>query len=217
VADASHELKTPLTVIATNAELLDSEGCGEEDRRNYSGNILTMAERMRVLTESLLDLARVDSGKVKASFGQVDLSGLVSDAVLPFEAVYFERGLSLAGGTEGNIRVKGSGDHLRQVVDILLDNARKYSSPGSTVEVWLKRHGRNACLLTVSNSGPEIGKEDLKNIFKRFYRVDQARTHDGSCGLGLSIAEGIVGEHKGKIWAESKQGTNTFFVQLPTL
>jgi len=137
--------------------------------------------------------------------------------VLPFEAVYFERGLSLLGETEENIRVKGSEGHLRQVVDILLDNAQKYSLPGGTVEVWLKKQGRGGCLLTVSNTGPEIGKEDLKNIFKRFYRVDQARTHDGSCGLGLSIAEGIVTEHKGKIWAESANGVNTFFVQLPAL
>jgi len=84
------------------------------------------------------------------------------------------------------------------------------------VIVALKRQERH-CLLSVTNPGEPISREDLKNIFKRFYRVDQTRTHDGSNGLGLSIAEGIVGEHRGKIWTESAGGINTFFVQLPAI
>ena len=100
--------------------------------------------------------------------------------------------------------------------EILLDNAMKYADPASTVQVRLVRHGRE-CLLSVANRGPEIAREDLKNIFKRFYRVDQARSMGGSYGLGLSIAERIVQTHRGRIWAESAGGTNTFYVQLPVI
>jgi signal transduction histidine kinase len=110
--------------------------------------------------------------------------------------------------------VKGSASHLRQVVDILLDNARKYSTPQGEVSVELKRQGGH-CLLSVSSPGEPISQADLKNIFKRFYRVDQARAMDHSYGLGLSIAQGIVDAHRGRIWAQSGQGRNIFFVQLP--
>jgi signal transduction histidine kinase len=98
---------------------------------------------------------------------------------------------------------------------VLLDNALKYSTPGGMVSTNLVNIGRN-CILSVASPGEPISKEDLKNIFKRFYRADKARAMNGSYGLGLSIAESIVEAHKGKIWAESKNGYNTFFVQLPT-
>ena len=214
VADASHELKTPLTVITTNAELLQNPDCNETSRLQFSGSILTMAKQMRVLTESLLNLARVDTGAAKTTFACLDFSQVASDAILPFEPVYFEKGLSLTAQIEEGIFVNGSEIHLRQVMEILLDNAQKYSPDHGEVVVALKKQGRH-CLLSVTNPGEGISKENLKNIFKRFYRVDPARTHDGSYGLGLSIAEGIVAEHHGKIWAESTAGINTFFVQLP--
>lgn len=217
VADASHELKTPLTVITTNAELLQSEDCGEEERRQFSENILTMSRQMRGLTEGLLELARVDNGSVNTAFSQVDLSRLVENSVLPFEAVYFEKGLGLECGIDPGIRCSGDESHLRQVVEILLDNAQKYSHSHTVVTVSLRKSGRGECLLTVSNRGDTIASDDLKNIFKRFYRVDAARSMNHSYGLGLSIAEGIVQAHKGKIWAESREGMNTFFVRLPTM
>jgi signal transduction histidine kinase len=99
-------------------------------------------------------------------------------------------------------------------MDILLDNGMKYSSPSGTVDVCLRRYGNHA-LLTVATPGDQISREDLKNIFKRFYRVDKARSINGSYGLGLSIAQRIITEHRGKIWAESYRGINTFYVQLP--
>lgn len=216
VADASHELKTPLTVILTNAELLQDPEYDEESRAQFSGNILTMSRQMRGLVEGLLELARVDNGTARMTFDDLDLSGLVSDAALPFEPLYFERGLELECQIEAGIRLKGSASHLRQVVDILLDNAMKYSSPQGTVGVSLKKQGSH-CLLSVSSPGEPISPEDLKNIFKRFYRIDKARSMDQSYGLGLSIAEGIVDTHHGKIWAESGDGRNTFYVQLPAI
>lgn len=216
VADASHELKTPLTVIMTNAELLQEPGLEEADRSQFSGNILAMSRRMRGLVESLLELTRVDNGAVNLSVAEVDFSALAEDAVLPFEPLFFEKGMVLESEVEPGIRLRGSAEHLRQVPEILLDNAMKYADPASTVQVRLVRHGRE-CLLSVANRGPEIAREDLKNIFKRFYRVDQARSMGGSYGLGLSIAESIVQTHRGRIWAESAGGTNTFYVQLPVI
>ena len=217
VADASHELKTPLTVITTNAELLQNVNCSEEDRAQFSDNILTMSHQMRGLTESLLELARVDNGTVNMTFAETDLSQLVNSAVLPFEAVFFEKGQSFSTQIQGGIRAKISETHIRQVVDILLDNAQKYAGAGAQVLLELKTIGRGECILAVSNTGEPISREDLKNIFKRFYRVDCARSMNHSYGLGLSIADTIVQAHKGKIWAQSENGVNTFFVQLPVL
>lgn len=213
VADASHELKTPLTVIMTNAELLRSPGYDEKERSRFADSIMTMSHQMRGLVESLLELARVDNGAAKMVFSEVDFSELVSDGLLPFEPVYFEKELELQSEIEGGLRVKGSQAHLRQVLDILLDNAAKYSTHNGIVTVQAKRQG-NHCLLSVANSGDPIGREDLKNIFKRFYRIDKARSMSHSYGLGLSIADSIVKEHGGRIWAESSGDINTFFVQL---
>lgn len=216
VADASHELKTPLTVIMTNAELLQSPEYGEEERSRFAESILTMSHQMRGLVESLLELARVDNGTAKMVFSEQNFSELVSDGLLPFEPVYFEKGLLLESEIEDGLRVKGSQSHLRQVLDILLDNAAKYSASNGTVSIKAKRQG-NHCLLSVATSGEAISREDLKNIFKRFYRIDKVRTMNHSYGLGLSIADSIIKEHGGKIWAESSEGINTFFVQLAIL
>lgn len=216
VADASHELKTPLTVIMTNAELLQSAEQSQEARLRFSDNILAMSRRMRGLVEGLLELARVDNGAIKTAFREVDYSALISDAALPFEPLYFEQELGLTCRIESGIRVRGSESHLRQVAEILLDNAMKYASPKAEVEILLKRQGRH-CLFRVSNPGDPIGQEDLKHIFERFYRVDKVRSMSRSYGLGLSIAQGIVSEHHGRIWAESADGINRFCVLLPII
>lgn len=212
ISDASHELKTPLTVIMSNAELLQSDQYDNQDRQQFAESILSMSYRMRHLVEGLLELARGDNGQTTKAFTQLDYSRLVEDALLPFEPVLFERNLTLEASIEPQIMLTGSPGHLQQVVDILLDNAAKYGTPG-IVEVTLQRQGRT-CLLRVSNPGQPIPKEDLTRIFERFYRVDKART-GGSFGLGLSIAQSIVDAHKGKIWAQSNETGNCFFVQLP--
>ena len=216
VADASHELKTPLTVILTNAELLQAPDLEETDRSQFSGNILAMSHQMRGLVEGLLELARVDNGAVKISFAPLNLSALVEDAVLPFEPLYFEKGLELESHLEPDLQLKGSDSHLRQVVEILLDNAMKYADPQTKVWVTLHRSGRDH-LLTVANVGTPLTPEECKAIFKRFYRTDKVRSMTGSYGLGLPIAEGIVTAHKGRIWAETNNGYNIFHVQLPAL
>lgn len=215
VADASHELKTPLTVIMTNAELLQSSGCGEEKQRRFSEAILAMSRQMRGLIEQMLDLARADSGQAEAAFEQVDLSRTAEDSLLLFEPLYFEQGLTLYAEIEEGILIWGLKDRLSQLLDILLDNACKYSSQGGTTWVKLKKQGKSHCILTVENQGPSIDPEDLSQIFKRFYRADPARNTSGSYGLGLSIAEKTVQLHHGKIHAESRDGINRFWVELP--
>lgn len=214
VADASHELKTPLSIIMANAELLQGEDADAQAQKQYAANILGVTYQMRSLVENMLEMARVDNGSLKMPTADVDFSQLAEDAVLSFQLLYEEKGLQLQYSVQEGIHVSGSEQHLYQVLDVLLDNAQKYSRNGNLVRVALTNTGRH-CLLRVDSPGDPISQEDLKNIFKRFYRVDKARTMDGSYGLGLSIAEAIVHGHKGKIWAESKDGSNAFFVQLP--
>lgn len=215
VADASHELKTPLTVILTNAELLQSPDYPAGEKGRFADSILTMSRQMRGLVESLLELARVDNGQVAQEYRQLDYSRLVEDAVLPFEPVYFESGLTLESSVEPGVTVHGSQRYLRQVAEILLDNGRKYAAPASTVYLNLSRQGKGRCLLRVTSAGETLTPQQCKDIFKRFYRTDNVRTVSGSYGLGLSIAQRIVSEHRGKIWAQGKDGYNTFFVSLP--
>jgi len=216
VADASHELKTPLTVILTNAELLQSEEYDETARRRFTQSILSMSRQMRGLVESLLELARVDNGQVRQYFSQVDLSALVEDSVLSFEPVYFETGRELQSQIQPGILMQGSESHLRQVVEILLDNGCKYGRENETVELRLEKQGHH-CLLTVTSQGKGLTPQECKDIFKRFYRVDKARAMNHSYGLGLPIAESIVVEHGGRIWATGKDEGNVFSVSLPVL
>lgn len=208
VADASHELKTPLTVILTNAELLQRDG------NPRSADVLTMARQMRRLVERLLVLAQAE-GEAQPPMEILDWSGLAEEGSLPFEAVFFEAGLVLESRIQKGIQVKGREEQLRQLLPVLLDNARKYAQPGSRVTVTLERVGRQHCRLMVENAGEAIPGEELTNIFKRFYRMDKARSRDGSFGLGLPIAQEIVRGHKGRIWAESGDGVNRFFIELP--
>lgn len=214
VADASHELKTPLTVIMTNAELLESPDYPPEAKTQFSSNILTISHQMRGLVESLLNLARIDQGQKSAAHTPVDLSKLVSDATLPFEALFFEQELTLETDIAPDLTVPGDEAQLRQVVEILLDNAQKYAEAPGTVRVTLARQGHHV-RLCVADTGAPLSPEDCKNIFKRFYRLDDARSRDGSFGLGLSIAQSIVNTHHGRIWCESANGLNSFFVELP--
>ena len=215
VADASHELKTPLTVIMTNAELLQSAEPGSEEISRSSAGILTMARQMRELVERLLELARADNEQNLPVHAPVELSRVAENTMLPFEAVLFEQELLLESEIEPGICVYGAEAQLRQVEEILLDNARKYSDRPGTVRVELHRAPRGHCRLTVSNPGEPIPVGEREKIFKRFYRTDEARSRDGSFGLGLSIADSILRQHKGKIWVECREGRNIFIAELP--
>jgi len=214
IADASHELKTPLTVIMTNTELLQTADFTEKECYHFLQSISMMSGQMKQLIEKMLLLAKADNQDITFSINRVDLSRLVFNAALSFEGIFIEKELGLEEDIEENITVFGNEPALQQVIDILLDNAGKYSHPHGNTIISLHSTSYNKCQLRVSNPGEPIPAEDLKKIFQRFYRMDESRSRDGSFGLGLSIAENIVIRHKGKIWAESKNGMNSFIVEL---
>lgn len=215
IADASHELKTPLTVILTNAELLQSPAYEKEQKKRFAENILVMTGQMRGLVESMLELARADRGSRGTPFETVQVSDTVTNAILPFEPLFFEKGLRLDTEIEGGIELKGRKAGIKQLAEILLDNAQKYTPEGGTVLVGLKSVGHHRCQFSVANTGEALSGEELKNIFKRFYRLDGAGSMRHGYGLGLSIALGIVRQHHGKLWAESRDGQNIFLAELP--
>ena len=212
IADASHELKTPLTVVMTNAQILQEAECDPEQTKSFTDRILVMSRQMKGLVEEMLELARTDSCEAKKVFNKVDLSKLVSDSVLPFEPVFFEKGLTLETEVEDGIFVKGDEGQLRHLMEVLLDNAQKYSRDGGITWVNLKHHGKRHVLISVANQGDPIEKEQLEHMFKRFYRGDDARSCTGSYGLGLAIAKSVVEKHGGKIWMESENGINTCYI-----
>ena len=216
VADASHELKTPLTVILSNAELLAGrEGELTPQLGRWVDNIRVESVQMRRLVEELLTLARSDNGGTKREITDVDWSDLVEQGVLTFEPTVFEKGLRLESHVRSGCHVRGDESSLRQVLDILLDNAVKYSLDGGTIMVTLEKEGERSALLRVSNPSEPISAEEAGKLFDRFYRQDRARTGSGGYGLGLAIARRLVEERKGKIWAEHRNGVTVMQVRLP--
>ena len=200
LSDASHELKTPLTVILSNAEMLDASPLEDRPAR-WADNIRSEARRMRQLVEEMLTLARADSMTASAVLGDVSLSEAAEDCALAFEPVAFEAGKRLEYRLTEAVSVLGDGEKLRRLVSILLDNAIKYGVPGGAVSLTLERRERQAAL-TVSNPG-EIPAEQLPRLFERFYRADASRGEQSGFGLGLSIADTIAREHKGALRVES--------------
>ena len=217
IADASHELKTPLTVLISNAQLLRTSSDTPEKKEKLVDAILVMSQQMRSLTNELLTLAHIDAMGSAAPRDRVDLSETIQDAVLPFEPIFFEKGLRLDSEIQSGVAVNGSADHLRQLAEILLDNAQKYSSDGGRTAVTLSRSGKNRCILTVANDGPTLTPEQLKNLFTRFYRADSSRPRNGSFGLGLPIAQAIVKEHRGRLQVESREQVTTFRIELTSI
>lgn len=214
VADASHELKTPLTVILANLAIVRSHGdepVASQDQ--WLAGTEVEARRMQALVGDLLDLARTpDPAALRAGFSAVDLTDLVEGEALQFDAVALDRGVSVECALTPAVRVEGDGARLERLVGVLIDNACKYAEPGTEVSVALGVEGREA-VLSVANRGPLIAPEDLGRVFDRFFRVDAARTRAGSAdpdapqaggyGLGLAIAREIARDHGGSIAATS--------------
>ena len=215
LSDASHELKTPLTVILSNAELLEGAALPEKPAR-WSGNIRCEAEQMRTLVEQMLTLARADNGVRPAAMEPVNFSDVATECVLSFEPVAFEAGKPLEDHVAEDVTVTGDRDRLRHLISILLDNAVKYGAPGGTITLTLERTERQA-RLTVANPGDPIPPEHLPHLFERFYRADSSRGEQSGFGLGLSIADTIAREHKGSLRAESNAVSTRFIFTLPSV
>jgi len=215
VADASHELKTPLTVILSNTDmLLNKEGETESTQRRL-GNIRAESVRMKALVEDLLYLARSDSGATRKVQEQISVSDIAMDSVLLFEPLAFEKQKDLQYQLQGDLYAMGNENSVKQLLEILLDNAMKYSNEYGCIWVKLEKNSPKTLRLMIANTGDTMTEEQCRRIFERFYRTDPAREHKGGYGLGLSIAASIVTELEGKIWCESKNGINSFYVQLP--
>ena len=221
VADASHELKTPLTVIDANAAVLE-QSIGQNKWLDY---IKEQTGRMSGLVNELLQLSDLEEGKGAAppQREKYDASEAVMAAALPFESVAFERGVTLETDTPDALEAYGSRKDLEQLAAILIDNAVKHSPAGGTVQVSLapcaQRHALRSgagLALRVANSGDAIPPEALPHIFDRFYRVDASRTHkDNSYGLGLAIAKGLAEKNGGSIAVTSQDGRTEFTLLLP--
>ena len=215
LSDASHELKTPLTVILSNAELLEASDIPERPRR-WAENIRAESGRMKTLVEEMLTLARADDAAPSAAYGEVSLSEIVLDCALSFEPVAFEAGKPLLYEIAPNIKVVGDAEKLRRLASILLDNALKYGADGGAVSLTLEKTDRQA-KLTVSNPGTPIPPQVLSHLFERFDRGDASRGESSGFGLGLSIADTIAREHKAVIRAESDEASTRFHVLIPLL
>lgn len=208
ISDAGHELKTPISVISANAELLERE---LSDNR-WLSNIRYETERMGLLVSQLLELARTE--QLAPRLERIDFSRLCNGEALPFESVAFENGLTLCCDIPEDIQLYGSSAQLKQLISILLDNAIRHSS-GGRISLCLAKE-RSFIRLSVINEGPPIPPEQQTHLFERFYRADPARTDErGHYGLGLSIAEAITTAHKGSISVLCHDGLVEFRVLLP--
>ena len=223
ISDASHELKTPLTVIINNVGNLQKKienvpALKGEDAENIRENIRGIEEmsgRMKHLTESLLDLSRLESWQDRGSqLENVALSTLIEHECMYFEPLFFEKGKSLDYTVEKGLLTLGNENKLKELLSILLENALKYSLPATTTALSLKKK-RSTLFLFVSNAvEKELSKEEKENLFKRFFRRDEAHSGGDGYGLGLSIAKEIVLMHKGTIKVESEKGRICFHVAL---
>lgn len=210
IADASHELKTPLAVISVNMEMLMKN----PSNTKYMYYIQQESRKMNRLIEELLAMASMDEEEGHIRKDLIDISDVVEGAVEPFEAVAYENGVTLEMQIERGIYYRANADKLQRLVGILLDNAIKHAEFEKKVMVELRLE-KNYIVLLVCNTGKEIAKEDQKKIFDRFYRANKARSRsEGRYGLGLSIAKAIVQQHKGKIQVKSAEGKTCFRVSF---
>ena len=218
-ADASHELRTPVALMRTEAELALRRSRGEAEYKESLRHILLEAERTTALIEQLLAMARADSGRETLHMQPVDLRETLRSVVDGWKQVGTIRDLQFTASIDDRESfAMGDESALRRVVDILLDNAFKYTPAPGSVHLSLERRAESVTI-TVQDSGPGIDEPDQQKIFERFYRVDKARSREqGGAGLGLSIAQWIVTQHRGSIAVESHPGNGAIFrVELPAI
>lgn len=215
VANASHEMKTPVGAILAVAEtLVDAIRDDPESSVRFAGTLVTEARSLRKLLVNLLDLARLDGPPPLVE--SVSLSELVSDEVARVRARAADRVLAIESAVDPDVSVKGNVEDLGLLVRNLISNAVRFTPDGGQVHVSLAVSGGEV-RLRVRDTGAGISSNDLPRIFERFYRTDQARARDtGGTGLGLAIARGVAEAHGGSISVESELGAgSTFTVTLP--
>lgn len=211
ISDAGHELKTPISIVSANAEILSRE-LGDNQ---WLSNIRYENERMGILVGQLLTLARTQSASMEPE--KIDFSRLTAGETLPFESVAFEQNRILNSEISEGILIEGNSAQLKQLVSILLDNALEHGEDDGEIRLTLKKERQMAQLSVVNPSKP-IPKEQMAQLFERFYRVDTVRNgKEGHYGLGLSIAKEVVQAHKGQIRVFCENGFVEFRVEIPML
>lgn len=215
ITDASHEIKTPLAVIDAANEVQEIES-GESE---WTQSIHEQVARLTALTERLVFLARMDEGSAGFTMTSIDLSEAVDKAAAPFESVAVSRGKRLSTSIACGVRAHADAAAVAQVVELLLDNATRYASEGSVIELSLRAvsrvQGKGATELVVSNAVDELPEGDLDRLFDRFYRADVSRSSKtGGSGVGLSVVRAIAEAHGGSASVCGHGNQITFTVRL---
>ena len=211
VANISHDLKTPITIIRANADLIENEVKNKKSIKY----IQQETEKLNHLVNEMLTLTRIDNTISKENFKSFNFGDSLFDVVLPFESIAYEKGIRFNINIDEVTDYFGDESNIQKLAEILIDNAMSYTAKGGIVDVDAYENSK-AVTLSVTNTGEPISDEKKVEIFDRFYRASKSRESTGNhYGLGLSIANTIVKKHNGKISIESKNGKNTFTVTLP--
>jgi heavy metal sensor kinase len=216
-ADASHELRTPIALIRTEAEIALRKSRDEAEYREALWHVLSEAERTSTLVEGLLALARADAGRESLNLQSTDFQQITQEAARDWSPRIIAHHLLFENRvTQSRLLVVADAGALSRLLNILFDNAIKYTPAPGTIEVTLEKKGQQA-VLAIRDTGIGIRQDDQAKIFERFYRADQARSREsGGSGLGLAIAQWIVEQHRGQVRVESSLGHgSTFFIELP--
>lgn len=208
ITDANHELKTPLTLILSNLDIVESE----LGKNEWLDDIRSEGERMGLMINQLVALSRMDESQAHMVRAAFDFSAAVGDTVSEFQPLAAERGKELQSAIEPGICYEGDEGLIRRLISILLDNAVKYCDEGGQIRVEVCQHRHP--VLIVENTYAQVDQLELDRLFDRFYRADKARTFSGSFGVGLSIAQSIVRSHRGSIHAYRKGNTIGFRAEL---
>ena len=209
ITDAGHELKTPLTIIDADAEVLEMD-IGENE---WLADIQVQTKRLAQLTNSLIQLSRMEE-QPQVEKIEFPISDVVEETVETFQALAKTQNKNLSSKIQPMLSMNGDENAIRQLVVILMDNAVKYSDEGGKIEITLEKQ-KNSLQLSVFNTARYVSKENLPNFFDRFYRADQSRnSKTGGHGLGLSIASAIVSAHKGKIGATTKDEKSLLVIAI---
>lgn len=216
-ADASHELRTPISLIRTEAEIALRKSRGDAEYREALRHILLEAERTSSLVEELLSLARADSGRESLHLTVIDLRAVITETANEWRPMVEARKLRFTQEVATcELPVLADRSSVQRLLAILLDNAVKYTPPPGVVELGLQTRNKKA-VITVRDSGIGIAEREQTKIFERFYRADKARSRElGGAGIGLAIAEWIVQQHRGSIAVQSSMGNgSTFLIEFP--
>ena len=217
ITNASHELKTPLTIIKTNLSLiLSNKNDTINNQIKWINYINDQTNRMSTLINEMLTLSKLDIDENKIILEKINISNIIESMLLMFDAIIYENNITLETNISKDLFINGNKENIKKLFSILMDNAIKYTNKNGKINVYLYSK-KNKIILIVENTGYDIPKESIDKIFERFYRVDDSRhIETGGYGIGLSIANAIVKQHSGNIFANSELNkTTSFIVELP--